>query len=153
MQYKEVIELIEEIAGRYHANLSFDSGTLTDLNKDDSRDYPLVYLVRPITIPQVINPNNSVNQTFNLNLHFLQTGSINLTEDKYNDYFNDMLQLLNGFIAEMIKEFDEDGTDVLTIGTINQVYLQQDSVHIGWAVPLQINSVVDNDLCCSPFSQ
>lgn len=153
MQYKEVIGLIEDLVERYKGNLSFDSGTLNDLNKDDSRDYPLVYLVRPIIIPQIINPNNSVNQTFNLNLQFLQTGSINSSETEIEDYFNETLQILNGFIAELIKSFDEEGTDVLTIGTVTQIFLQQDSNHVGWSVPIQINSSVDYDLCCSLFNE
>lgn len=152
MQYKEVIELIESTIDKYKGDLYFDSGTLNDLNKNDSRNYPLVWLLRPITITNNVNENLTVNQTFNLTLQFLQTGSLDLSEEKANEFFNDTLLILNAFVATIIIDFDEDGTDVLTIGTATQVYLKQDALHVGWALPLQINSVVDPS-CCLLFEE
>lgn len=152
MQYKEVIELIEGTVGKYKGNLYFDSGTLNDLNKNDGRNYPLVFLVRPVTIPNTVNENLTVNQIFNLNLYFVQSYSTDNNEDEITDLFNDMLIILNGFVSKMISNFDEEGTDILTVGTATQVYLKQDAIHLGWALPLQINSVVDSS-CCSLFEE
>lgn len=152
MQYKEAIELFEEVIASYKGNLYFDSGTLNDLNKDDNRNYPLVFLVRPVTIPQSYSiNNNSVSQTFNFTLNFLQSSASVLNEDNYTNVFNDTLQILNGFVGKLIALFEEEGTDVMTIGTITQVFLNQDNIHVGWSLPLQIQSVVNSDLCCSAF--
>lgn len=152
MQYKEVIELIESTIEKYKGDLYFDSGTLNDLNKNDSRNYPLVWLLRPVTIPQTVNENLTVNQIFNLNLYFVQSYSTDNNEGEIIDLFNDMLIILNGFVSKMINNFDEDGTNILTVGTATQTYLTQDAIHIGWILPLQINSVVDSS-CCSLFEE
>lgn len=152
MQYKEAIELIESTIDKYKGDLYFGSGTLNDLNKNDSRNYPLVWLLRPVTIPQTINDNLTVSQTYNITLHFLQTYTLDVNEDHVNDIFNDMLKILNAFVAKIITDFNDDGSDILTIGTATQVYLQQDAIHVGWALPIQINSVVD-PTCCLLFDE
>lgn len=152
MQYKEVIALIESTVDKYKGDLYFGSGTLNDLNKNDGRDYPLVWLVRPVTIPNTVNDNLTVNQTFNLTLQFLQTYTLDLDEDEVNKIFNDMLLILNGFVAKLITDFNDEGTDVMTIGMVTQTYLQQDSIHVGWILPLQINSGVDHN-CCLLFEE
>jgi hypothetical protein len=121
MQYKEVLELIKTKVNEYDGNLYFGSGTLNDLNKE-SRDYPLVWFLRPMNITNSVNESLVVGQAMNFSLLFLQSASLNTSEDQVNQYFNDTLNIANWFLSELIKEFDEDGTNTIATTTITQIY-------------------------------
>jgi hypothetical protein len=100
-----------------------------------------------MNITNSVNESLVVGQAMNFSLLFLQSASLNTSEDQVNQYFNDTLNIANWFLSELIKEFDEDGTNTIATTTITQIYKAQDAIHIGWSIPLTINTFLNPDCC------
>lgn len=151
MGYKSAIELIEQKCEDAKSNLYFVIATDKEFNADDNRDYPLVWVRKPITSTKVKNANNIVVQeTFSFELHVLQKcGFTDTTETEENveKWFQDTNYILIALLNELLEN-----DYVLTTGTATQVYKKTDLVTIGWRIPITLTIDIDNDLCCAFFN-
>ncbi len=151
MNYAELITLFETIVTKYKGNLYFGTGTFNELNANDSRDYPLVWLNQPVNKSITLGANNLVLATYNVTLQFLQSESLTILRESADKTFNDLEKIATAFIGKIISDFDTGGTDSITVTGMNQVYKKQDSIHVGWSVGFSITTDHSLDYCCSLF--
>lgn len=151
MQYNEIISLLEAACNAYKGRLPFGYGTLAQLNADDDRYYPMVWL-STVTQGAPIAPSGIKQQTFTLTLHVVQSGSIEQNEEQDLALYDETLAIANGLISKLYKTLDDDNDSVSQVqaGTLTQMFRTQDSVHIGWQFTLTINTVWQDD-CCADF--
>jgi hypothetical protein len=151
MQYNEIISLIETACEAYKGRLPFGYGTLAQLNADDDRYYPMVWL-STVTQGAPIANNGIKQQVFTLTLHVVQSGSVQQNADEDVTMYNETLAIANGLISKLYKTFDDDNNSFnqLQSGTLTQMFRTQDSVHIGWQFTITINTVWQDD-CCADF--
>lgn len=148
MGYKSAIDIIKTKCETAKGSLYFDIGTAKDFDANDNRDFPLVYIRRPITSTK--NKNSSgviVQETFSLSIQVLQKCEFDESADNIEKYFQDMNYILNALFMDL------EANDVeFTIGTAFQIYKKTDLVVIGWECPINLVVDVDPSLCCSFFN-
>jgi len=151
MQYNEIISLINSACESYKGRLPFGYGTLAQLNADDNRYYPMVWL-STVTQGAPIANNGIKQQVFTLTLHVVQSGSVQQDTNEDVTMYNETLSIANGLISKLYKIYDTDNDsfDQLQAGTLTQMFRTQDSVHIGWQFTVTINTVWQDD-CCADF--
>lgn len=151
MRYNEILNTLSTVALSYKGKISFGSGTIEQLNADDDRIYPCIW-VSGIAVQSAIAANSIKSQGIRVSVRFLQTGSIEQSESTDQQLFNETFDIANGFIQKLYSTFDDDNDTLNTIqvGELTQIFRQQDSVHLGWVVPITISSYVNNE-CCELF--
>lgn len=147
MGYKSAVDAIKNKCSQAKGNLYFDIGTAKDFNSDDNRDFPLVYIRRPITSSKVKNSNNIiVQEVFNISIQVLQTCPFTESSDNVERYFQDTNYILDALLNDLLAQDFQ-----LTTGTAFQLYKKTDLVVVGWEMPIQLTVDVDPNLCCSYF--
>ena len=151
MGYKSALELIENKCAQAKSNLFYVLATDKEFNGDDNRDYPLVWIRKPITSTKIKNSSNIIIQeTFSFELNVLQKCKFtDITKEDPNIeiYFQNMNYILIAMLNELLEN-----DYVVTTGTATQVYKKTDLVIIGWRMPVTITIDIDNDLCCAFFN-
>lgn len=151
MTYADVLKLIEDTVTKYKGDLYFGTGTLNELNASDHRNYPLVWVNQALQQSVLTSPNNILIKTYSITIQFLQTISLTTKREQSDKIYNDLEQIAMGFIGKLVREFDTNGTDGISFSSLNQIYKQQDSIHIGWTLAMTIVSDYSIDHCCSLF--
>lgn len=151
MRYNEILDTLSSVASAYKGTLSFGYGTIEQLNADDDRVYPIVW-VSNISVQSAVAPNSIKSQGIRVTVRFLQAGSIEQDEATDRKLFNETFDIANGFIQKLYATFDDDNDtlDTIQVGELSQIFRQQDSVHLGWVVPITISSYVNTE-CCELF--
>lgn len=151
MGYQSAIQLIENKCAQAKSNLYFVIATDKEFNGDDNRDYPLVWIRKPITSTKIKNASGIIIQeTFSFDLSVLQKCKFNATtetDENVEKWFQDTNYILIALLNELLEN-----DYVITTGTASQVYKKTDLVTIGWRIPLTITIDIDNDLCCAFFN-
>lgn len=148
MGYKSAIDTIRAKCADAKGSLYFDIGTAKEFNNDDGRDFPLVYVRRPITSTKVKNANNIiVQEVFNISIQVLQTCPFTDNIENTERYFQDMNYILDALLNDLLaKDYQ------ITTGTAFQIFKKTDLVVIGWEIPIQLTVDIDPNLCCSYFN-
>lgn len=147
MGYNSAIQALRDKCETAKGNLYFDIGTIRDFNEKDNRDFPLVFVRRPITSTKVKNANNViVQEVFNINLQVLQACKLDTQNVDLEKYFQDMNYIAVALLNDLLsKDFQ------ISTGTAIQINKTTDLVVVGWEIPIQLTVDVDSDLCCSFF--
>lgn len=149
MGYKSAIDLIKNKCDSAKGNIYFDIGTAREFNEDDNRDFPLVYVRRPITSTKIKNANGIiVQEIFNMNIQALQTCELGTSGSDQEKFFQDMNYILISLLNELLANDYQ-----LNTGTAIQIQKENDLITIGWEIPIQLTIDVDADLCCSLFEE
>lgn len=147
MAYKSALDVIKHKTEQAIGNLYFDIGTARDFNEDDNRDFPLVYVRRPITSTKLKNSNNIiVQEIYNINLQVLQACALDTPNEQLEEYFQNTNFILIALLNELLANDFQINT-----GTAIQINKQTDLVVVGWEIAIQLTTDIDNDLCCSLF--
>lgn len=150
MQYSALRTTIEQAVSAFIGTLEFGTGTLDQLNADDNREYPIVWMLPP-SVANSFAPNGLQLQGWNTTLMVLQSSSVAASREQDDVLFNETFNIAQGLTRKLYDTFQDNTTETIQVGQLTQVFRKQDSVHIGWNVPVTINSVTDVD-CCNLFS-
>ncbi len=150
MQYKELIETIKTASQTFIGSLEFGSGTSEQMNHDDNLSYPLCWMLPP-TVQNNIAPNGTQLQGWNFTIRIVQSSSLEASRADDDELFNETFNIAQGLIRKLYNEFADSGTDSIQVGQLSQLLRTQDSVHVGWSVPITINSYTADD-CCELFN-
>lgn len=150
MGYKSAIDLIGKKVAKAKANLFFVIATDKEFNSDDNRDYPVVWVRKPITSTKIKNANNIfIQETFSFEIQVLQKCKFTDRTDldaNIQRYFQETNYILVALLNDLLMN------DVaISTGTSSEVYKKGDLITIGWRQPVTITVDVDSDLCCSFF--
>jgi hypothetical protein len=149
MQYSVLKTTIKNAVATFIGELTFGIGTSEQMNADDNIDYPLCWMLPP-TVQNNIAPNGSQLQGWNFTLRIVQSSSLEATRDEDDELFNETFNIAQGLIRKLYNDFQDNTTETIQVGQLSQLFRTQDSVHVGWNVPITINSVTDNN-CCELF--
>lgn len=149
MQYSELRTTIKTAVDTFIGSLEFGTGTLDQLNADDNRAYPLVWMLPP-AVANSFAPNGLQLQGWTFTLMVLQSSRMDATREQDDVLFNETFNIAQGLTRKLYDTFQDNTTETIQVGQMTQVFRKQDSVHIGWNVPVTINSVTDAE-CCNLF--
>lgn len=149
MHYSELLETIRTVTGQYVGSLSFGIGTSEQMNADDNHAYPLCWMLPP-TVQNNIAPNGIQLQGWNFTLRIVQSSSLEATREQDDKLFDETFNIAQGLVKKLYDDFQDNTQKGIQVGQLTQLFRSQDSVHIGWNVPVTISSWTDTD-CCNLF--
>jgi hypothetical protein len=150
MQYNELIATIRTASQTFIGSLTFGSGTSEQMNADDNLSYPLCWMLPP-TVQNNIAPNGTQLQGWNFTIRIVQSSSLEATRSEDDELFNDTFNIAQGLVRKLYNDFQDNTTETIQVGQLSQLFRTQDSVHVGWSIPITINSFTDNN-CCELFA-
>lgn len=150
MQYNELIATIRTASQTFIGSLTFGSGTSEQMNADDNLSYPLCWMLPP-TVQNNIAPNGTQLQGWNFTIRIVQSSSLEATRSDDDELFNETFKIAQGLVRKLYNDFQDNTTETIQVGQLSQLFRTQDSVHVGWNVPITINSFTDNN-CCELFA-
>lgn len=150
MQYNELIETIRTASQTFIGSLTFGLGTSEQMNADDNLSYPLCWMLPP-TVQNNIAPNGTQLQGWNFTIRIVQSSSLEATRSDDDELFNETFNIAQGLVRKLYNDFQDNTTETIQVGQLSQLFRTQDSVHVGWNVPITINSFTDNN-CCELFA-
>ena len=150
MQYNELIATIRTASQTFIGSLTFGSGTSEQMNADDNLSYPLCWMLPP-TVQNNIAPNGTQLQGWNFTIRIVQSSSLEASRADDDEIFNETFDIAQGLVRKLYNDFQDNTTETIQIGQLSQLFRTQDSVHVGWNVPITINSFTDNN-CCELFA-
>src|SRR5688572_28483342 len=104
MNYGDVINLIEEKVNSYQGNLYFGIGTLRELNAMENKNYPLVWIVSPVTMSHTIQNEVQVAKAYNLTIRFLQSVETTTTRSDSDNFYALLDNILTGFVISTLND-------------------------------------------------
>lgn len=143
--------LIDIFKTKAEKSFYFGNGTMIELNAQSDAKYPLIWMLFPVTIINNSTNNFIVSQTFNFNLLFLQSGHTTDTQYTMNKWFDDMNNIMVGYIQSMQIDNEDLERNAMTFGNATMINKKQDNVHFGWSVPVNVTLPIDSSLCCNMF--
>ncbi|CAB4219556.1 hypothetical protein UFOVP1615_36 [uncultured Caudovirales phage] len=150
MQYNELIATIRTASQTFIGSLTFGSGTSEQMNADDNLSYPLCWMLPP-TVQNNIAPNGTQLQGWSFTIRIVQSSSLEATRSEDDELFNETFNIAQGLVRKLYNDFQDNTTETIQVGQLSQLFRTQDSVHVGWNVPITINSFTDNN-CCELFA-
>ena len=150
MQYNELIATIRTASQTFIGSLTFGSGTSEQMNADDNLSYPLCWMLPP-TVQNNIAPNGTQLQGWSFTIRIVQSSSLEATRSEDDELFNETFNIAQGLVRKLYNDFQDNTTETIQVGQLSQLFRTQDSVHVGWNVPIIINSFTDNN-CCELFA-
>lgn len=147
MRYDDYISLFDQAVSNLKGRAFFGKGTLEEMNSVDNSNYPLVWLITPMTI------NNQFAQSsaeffvegYNVTMRVVTSGSLNTDEAGAAVSYNE-LKIITDAILQQFRETDEIEIQNYNL---NQLHKVQDDVHIGWEATFVLVSYLEPDDCCS----
>lgn len=149
MQYNELIATIRTASQTFIGSLTFGSGTSEQMNADDNLSYPLCWMLPP-TVQNNIAPNGTQLQGWNFTIRIVQSSSLEASRADDDELFNETFNIAQGLVRKLYDTFQDNTLESIQVGQLSQLFRTQDSVHVGWNVPITINSFTDNN-CCELF--
>jgi hypothetical protein len=150
MQYNELIATIRTASQTFIGSLEFGSGTSEQMNHDDNLSYPLCWMLPP-TVQNNIAPNGTQLQGWNFTLRIVQSSSLEATRAEDDELFNETFNIAQGLVRKLYDTFQDNTLEAIQVGQLSQLFRTQDSVHVGWSIPITISSYTAND-CCNLFA-
>lgn len=145
---KKLIEIFKDKAKKSY---SFGSGTILELNSNSNINYPLIWMLFPVIIKNNTTNGNIVSQSFSFNLQFITSGKSTDTQDKINDHFDLLNNIMIGFIQSIQVDNETLERDQMTFGNAMMINKKLDNVHYGWQVAVEVTLPIDLNLCCNLF--
>lgn len=143
--------LIEIFKTKAEKSFYFGNGTLIELNSQSNAKYPLIWMQFPLTITNNSRNNIIISQTFNFNLMFLHSGNITDTQAIANQSFDNMNNIMVGYIQSIQNEFEQNEDNPIVFGNASMINKKQDNIHFGWSVNVQVTLPINSSLCCNMF--
>jgi hypothetical protein len=146
-----VKNLIEIFKNKADKSFYFGNGTMIELNSQSDIKYPLIWMLFPLTITNNLTNNFIVSQTFTFNLMFLQSGHTTDKQSTMNKWFDEMNNIMVGYIQSMQIDNENFERDLMTFGQATMINKKQDNVHYGWSVSVSVTLPINSSLCCNMF--
>jgi hypothetical protein len=105
----------------------------------------------PPTVQNNIAPNGTQLQGWSFTIRIVQSSSLEATRSEDDELFNETFNIAQGLVRKLYNDFQDNTTETIQVGQLSQLFRTQDSVHVGWNVPITINSFTDNN-CCELFA-
>ena len=82
---------------------------------------------------------------------FLHSGNITDKQAIANKSFDNMNNIMVGFIQSIQNQFEQDENNPIVFGNATMINKKQDNIHFGWSVNIQVTLPIDSSLCCNMF--
>lgn len=145
MNYNDCISLFEQAVNNLNGKAFFGKGTLKQLNADEGKKYPLVWLITPITVNNANASSEIYREAYNIRLRVVESLRSDDSVDTVSDTYN-----TTKIIADAVIQQFRD-TDVLEVQNYNmtQLFKSGDDIHSGWDITFTLVSYLEPDECCS----
>jgi hypothetical protein len=105
----------------------------------------------PPTVQNNIAPNGTQLQGWNFTLRIVQSSSLEATRAEDDELFNETFNIAQGLVRKLYDTFQDNTLEAIQVGQLSQLFRTQDSIHVGWSIPITISSYTAND-CCNLFA-
>jgi hypothetical protein len=82
---------------------------------------------------------------------FLHSGNITDTQAIANQSFDNMNNIMVGYIQSIQNEFEQNEDNPIVFGNASMINKKQDNIHFGWSVNVQVTLPINSSLCCNMF--
>lgn len=152
MNYSGVLDVVKNKVSQSKGKIYYGVGTIKELNSEEKKNYPLTWVLAPVTFQNQVQNEILVLKTYSLNVRFLQSVDTTTTREDSDKIFDDLNVIVDAFIMSVLKDISNNPDLMpITFGTVTQIYKQQGDIHIGWNLPVFVQGYSDEDMCCSIF--
>lgn len=147
MRYDDYISLFDQAVSNLKGRAFFGKGTLEEMNSVDNSNYPLVWLVTPLTVTNQYAGASAdfFSEGYNFTLRVVSSASLATDEAAATVIYSETKILADA----TIQQFRDTEDLEIQNYNLNQLHKVQDDIHIGWEGTGILVSYLEPDACCS----